>query len=120
MFDTKNLTFIINVLLDIDYSLNFIFDTIKQRIKKLLKNKHLVRKDMIDNICTNESASWLTVFIPFHTKKFKRFDTNDSRVSFHCPNKIVNYIKKDIFPCTSKSNVVYYISYNNYDASYVR
>ncbi|KYN31581.1 hypothetical protein ALC56_14079, partial [Trachymyrmex septentrionalis] len=34
MFHTKNLTFIINILLDNDYSLTFIFDTVNQRIKK--------------------------------------------------------------------------------------
>ena len=38
MFHTKNLIFIINVLLDNDYPLTFIFDIV-QRIKNLLKNK---------------------------------------------------------------------------------
>ena len=47
MFYTKNLTFIINVLLDNDYPLTFISDTINQRIKNLLKNKHIVRKDWL-------------------------------------------------------------------------
>jgi len=54
MFHTKNLTFIINVLLDNDYSLIFIFDTVNQRIKKLLKNKHTVRKDLVDNVCAKK------------------------------------------------------------------
>ena len=56
MFHTKNLTFIINsVLLDNDYPLTFIFDTIKknQRIKNLLKNSHIAHKDLVDNVCAN-------------------------------------------------------------------
>ena len=35
MFYTKNLTLIINILLDNDYPLTFIFDTVNQRIKNL-------------------------------------------------------------------------------------
>ena len=60
-------------------------------------------------------------FIALHTEKFKRFNKNDIRVSFHSPNKMGKYIKvqKDICPHTSKSNVVYKISCNNCDASYV-
>ena len=39
-FHTQNLTFIINILLDNDYPLIFIFDTVNQRIKNLIKNRH--------------------------------------------------------------------------------
>jgi len=70
----------------------------------------------------NETASWLTVpYIPRHMEKFRRFNKNDIRVSFHSPNKMGKYIKvqKDICPHTSKSNVLYKISCNNCDASYV-
>ena len=70
----------------------------------------------------NETASWLTVrYTPRHTEKFRRFNKNDIRVSFHSPNKMGKYIKvqKYICPNTSKSNVVYKISCNNCDASYV-
>ena len=96
--------------------------TVNQRIKNLLKNRHIAHKDLVNNVCANESASWLTVpFIPLHTEKFKRFNKNDIRVSFHSPNKMGKYIKvqKIICPHTSKSNVVYKISCNNCDASYV-
>jgi len=63
MFHTKNLTLIINILLDNDYSLTFIFDTVNQKIinKKIYKKIYLkintVYKDLIDNVCANESAS---------------------------------------------------------------
>ena len=72
-FYSKNLTFLINILLDNDYPLTFIFDTVNQRIKNLIKNRHLIHRDLADNVCANESASWLTApFIPSYTKKFKR------------------------------------------------
>jgi len=71
-FYSKNLTFLINILLDNDYPLTFIFDTVNQRIKNLIKNRHSIYKDLVDNVSTKELASWLTVsFIPFHTEKFK-------------------------------------------------
>ncbi|KYN29879.1 hypothetical protein ALC57_00670, partial [Trachymyrmex cornetzi] len=120
----KNLTFIINILLDNDYTLTFIFNTVNQRIKNLLKtkNKCVLHEDLVNNARTNESASWLTVpFIPLHTEKFKRLNCNDIRVLFRSPNKIGKYIKvqKDKCPPTSKRNVVYKISCNNCNASYV-
>ncbi|KYN40057.1 hypothetical protein ALC56_05544 [Trachymyrmex septentrionalis] len=124
MFHTKNLTFIINILLQKDYPLDFIFDSINQRIKNWIKKRHKVHNVVTDSDCTNESTSWLTVpFIPLHTEKFRTLNRNksDIRVAFHSPNKMGKYIKvqKDTCPLTSKSNVVYKISCNNCDASYV-
>ena len=121
-FYTQNLTFIINILLDNDYPLFFIFDTINLRIKNLIKNRHITHSGLTDKVEANESVSWLTVpFIPLHTEKFNRFNKNDIRVSFRSPNKLKKYIKvhKDICPHTSKNNVVYKISCKDCDASYV-
>ena len=106
------MTFIINILLDNDYPLTFIFDTVNQRIKNLIRNRYITHRVLADNGGTGESVSWVTVpFIPFHTEKFKRFNKNDIRVSFRSLNKLNKYIKvqKDICPYTSKSNVVYRI-----------
>ena len=85
--------------------MNFIFDTVNQRIKNLIKNRSKVHNNLTDKVCVNETASWLTVpYIPRHTEKFRRFK-NDIRISFHSPNKMDKYIKvqKDICPHTSKS-----------------
>ncbi|KYN38620.1 hypothetical protein ALC56_06995, partial [Trachymyrmex septentrionalis] len=91
MFHTKNLTFIINILLDNDYPMKFIFDTINQRIKNLIKNRYKVHNVLTDNVCVNEITSWLTVpYIPRHTEKFRRFNKNDIRIFFHTPTKWVN------------------------------
>ena len=88
-FHTRNLTFIINILSDNDYPLSFIFDTVNQRIKNLIRNRHTTHRVLADNDRENESVSWLTVpFIPFHTEKFKRFNKNDIRVSFRSLNTI--------------------------------
>ena len=121
-FHTQNLTLIINILLDNDYPLSFIFDTINLRIKNLNKNRHITQNSMNDKDEAKESVSWLTVpFIPRHTEKFNRFNNNDIRVSFRSPNKLKKYIKvhKDVHPHTSKNNVVYKISCNDCDATYV-
>ncbi|KYN31609.1 hypothetical protein ALC56_14107 [Trachymyrmex septentrionalis] len=56
-FHTQNLTFIINILLDNDYPLTFVFNIVNQRIKNLIKNRHITHKVLADNVCTNESAS---------------------------------------------------------------
>ncbi|KYN31257.1 hypothetical protein ALC56_14440, partial [Trachymyrmex septentrionalis] len=124
MSHTKNLTFIINILLLNDYPLDFIFDSINQRIKNLIKKTHNVHNVVTDSDVTNESTSWLTIpFIPLHTEKFRTVHRNksDIRVAFYSPNKMDKYIKvqKDTCPRTSKSNVVYKILCNNCDASYV-
>ncbi|KYN35716.1 hypothetical protein ALC56_09916, partial [Trachymyrmex septentrionalis] len=124
IFHTKNLTFIINILLLNDYPLDFIFDTMNQRIKNLIKKIHNVHNVTTDNDVTKESTSWLTVpFIPSHTEKFRTLRKNkgDIRIAFHSPNKMNKYIRvqKDTCPRTSKNNVVYKILCNDCDASYV-
>ena len=76
---------------------------------------------MTNNVCAKETASWFTVpYIPHHRRNLG-FNKNDIRVSFHSPNKMGKYMKvqKDICPHTLKSNVIYKISCNNCDASYV-
>ncbi|KYM96629.1 hypothetical protein ALC62_12676 [Cyphomyrmex costatus] len=121
-FHYKNFNFIINILLDNDYPLNFIFDTINQRLKYLVKNKFIVNDQPTNTQSNSRSVSWLTVpFVPCHTEKFKRFHNNDIRVSFRSPNKMSKYVKvqKDALSKDSRSNVVYKISCNDCDASYV-
>ncbi|KYM94598.1 hypothetical protein ALC62_14771 [Cyphomyrmex costatus] len=121
-FHYKNFNFIINILLDNDYPLNFIFNTINQRLKYLLKNKFIVNDQPTNTQNNSKSVSWLTVpFVPCHTEKFKRFHNNDIRVSFRSPNKMSKYVKvqKDSLSKDSRNNVVYKISCNDCDASYV-
>ncbi|KYM96692.1 hypothetical protein ALC62_12640 [Cyphomyrmex costatus] len=121
-FHYKNFNFIINILLDNDYPLNFIFNTINQRLKYLLKNKFIVNDQPTNTQNNSKSVSWLTVpFVLCHTEKFKRFHNNDIRVSFRSPNKMSKYVKvqKDALSKDSRNNVVYKISCNDCDASYV-
>ncbi|KYM94591.1 hypothetical protein ALC62_14781, partial [Cyphomyrmex costatus] len=111
-----------NILLDNDYPLNFIFNTINQRLKYLLKNKFIVNDQPTNTQNNSKSVSWLTVpFVPCHTEKFKRFHNNDIRVSFRSPNKMSKYVKaqKDSLSKDSRNNVVYKISCNDCVAPYV-
>ncbi|KYM94743.1 hypothetical protein ALC62_14621, partial [Cyphomyrmex costatus] len=122
VFHEKNLILIINILLDNDYPFSFIFDTINQRIKLLQRNRQISHVEKANQLENKKAVSWLTVpFIPFHTKKFKRFNNDEIKVSFHSPNKMGKCIKvqKDSLSHTSKSNVVYRIQCNDCDASYV-
>ena len=120
MFHTTNLTFIINVLLDNDYPLTFISDTINQRIKNLLKNKHIVRKDWL----TISMQMNLHLGLRYHLFLFTQRNLNDltktiSGYLFIILIKWLNILKYNLCLHTSKSNVVYKISCNNCDASYV-
>ncbi|KYN09170.1 hypothetical protein ALC57_18725 [Trachymyrmex cornetzi] len=121
-FHTKNLIFGINILLENDYPLPFIFNTVNQRIKQLLRYHLYSIHNSTKNLNDVQPSSWLTVpFIPHHTERFKRFSNNDVRASFHSPNKMGKYrkVQKDSLSKNSKNNVVYKISCENCDATYV-
>ncbi|KYM96667.1 hypothetical protein ALC62_12663, partial [Cyphomyrmex costatus] len=121
-FHYKNFKFIINILLDNDYSLNFIFDTINQRLKYLVKNKFIVNDRPTNTQNNSRSVSWLTVpFVPGITEKFNRLNSSHLRVSYYSSNKLHEFIRvhKDPLPREKKSGVVYKISCKNCDASYV-
>jgi len=46
-YHKKNLTFVIETLLNNNYPIDFIFNTINERLKSLLSNKTLKQKRMI-------------------------------------------------------------------------
>ncbi|XP_018374076.1 PREDICTED: uncharacterized protein LOC108768217 [Trachymyrmex cornetzi] len=121
-FHKKNLRFIIETLLNNDYPMAFIFNTVNQRIKHLINNKINALKNNSDNVEESATYTWLTVpYIPTHSEKFKRIKCDDIRVSFRSPNKINKYIKvqKDPRPKDSKNNVVYEIECKDCAATYV-
>ncbi|KYN27931.1 hypothetical protein ALC57_02677, partial [Trachymyrmex cornetzi] len=82
-FHNKNLRFIIETLLNNDYPMAFIFNTVNQRIKHLINNKINALKNNSDNVEESATYTWLTVpYIPTHSEKFKRIKCDDIRVSF--------------------------------------
>lgn len=121
-FYMKNLTIIINILLNNDYLLKLIFDTINKRLQRIRVGSATCVNRSNKNEDLSVVQSWFTVpFIPSLTEKFNQFNRNDIKVSFYSLNKLQKYIKvhKDPRPQFSKNNIVYRITCNNYDASYV-
>ncbi|KYM98956.1 hypothetical protein ALC62_10317, partial [Cyphomyrmex costatus] len=113
-FHVKNISFIINILINNDYSLKFIFDidTINKKIKDIVQEKFKTNEISINNEESSQVTSWFTVpFVPTMMDKFKQFNRNNIKVSYFSTNKLRKYIKvhKDPLDSFSKSNVVYKI-----------
>lgn len=121
-YDTKNLTLIIEILLQNDCLLNFIFNTINNRVKSVLRRETVSYNNSKDKDESTLTHSWFTVpFIPSLTEKFNKFNRDDIKVSFYSSNKLKKYIKvhKDRRSHLSKNNVVYKINCNDCDVIYV-
>jgi len=69
-YHQKNLNFIIETFLENGYPLNFIFDMISNRLKKLFNNK--TKKQNPENLNDEGYRGWFLIpFIPKLTDKFK-------------------------------------------------
>jgi len=116
-FHNKNLEFIIHILLDNCYPLNFIFDVLNWRLKFLFNKRARVMDE------TMESSSFFTVpFLPNITEEFRSiFKDLNVKLSYFSLNKLNKFIKvhKDRVPTNCKTNVVYKIDCSDCDASYV-
>ena len=121
-FHFNNLCFIIKVLLENDYPLNFIFENINNRLKKIIMASN--RKSIVnDNRIEAVQSSWFTVpFVRGIAEKLSRLNSERMRISFYSTNKLREFIRmhKDSLPHDKKSNIVYKISCKSCDASYVR
>jgi len=120
-FHQKNLESIVNILLNNDYPLDFIFKTIRTRLKSLLYNFN--KQEDSNNDESDQSNKWFTIpFIDSVSNKFRGIAKDiDSRLTFYSVNKLGRFIKvhKDPLQNTSKRNVVYKILCKDCDASYV-
>jgi len=119
-FHQKNFEFIIKILLENDYSLHFIFNTISSRIKGLINNKIVKYKNNNVENCSDKKI-WFTVpFIKTISEKFKSITNGTvSRLSFYSMNKLNSLIKihnKDLLPKPPNMNVVYKVSCKNCDS----
>lgn len=107
------------------YPLTFIFDTINNRIKNIQRRRTEIHDGNDKNDESESVTSWFTVpFIPSITdkfNKFNKFNRDDIKVSYYSANKLNKFIKiqKDPRPHLSRNNVVYKITRNDCDASYV-
>jgi len=102
--------------------LGFIFNTISSRIKALINDKITKQKLNTTDNGSNKKI-WFTVpYINSITEKFKSIANGAvSKLAFFSTNKLNNLIKvqKDSLPKLSKMNVVYKISCQNCETSYV-
>jgi len=122
IYHNKNINFIINTFLQNDYPLQFIFNTINLKLKTIINKRN---NNNIGNETNNNTSkiNWFT--IPYFlniSERFKNIIKNlNVKLSFYSLNKLDRIIKaqKDRLPDYSKKNVVYKISCNDCDATYV-
>ncbi|KYN05241.1 hypothetical protein ALC62_03844 [Cyphomyrmex costatus] len=136
-FHLKNFTHIIDTLLDNDYPIDFIFNTINSKIRTLIKNQFKTNNNVnneseviqpcFNKINSSNNNNGLKKFfaIPFVNSVSHKFkpvaNIFTCKLAYTIPNTLKNFIKrgKDKLEYTHNQNVVYKISCDNCDASYV-
>ena len=116
-FHEKNFLYIINLLLDNNYPLDFIFNTIRNRIKF-----HINKKDKSEKLNNNENTKYFIIpYIKNISEKFNFVKIHDQKIAYTCINKISKFIKtgKDTLHSSEQCNVVYKISCSECDSTYV-
>ena len=119
-FQQNNLIEAINILinkLNNGYPLHFIFSSIHNKIKFHIKN---ISKDK--NV--NNNKFFTILFVNTISEKFKSIGNIymlNCKLAFTIPNTLKNFIKrgKDKLEHENNQNVIYKISYDDCDASYV-
>ena len=121
-YHQKNLSFIIETLLNNDYPLDFIFETVNVRLRSLCHKKTL-KQNTSDLDETPKKTIWYTIpYVPNISERLiKTVRHFDVRPAFFSLNKLDQFIRaqKDCLPNNKKKNVVYKIRCNDCDASYV-
>jgi len=124
-FQQDNLKMVIKVLLNNDYPIEFIFNTINSRLDYLFmkqKRERIISNNDNSNECTDRKR-WFTIpYIHSISNRFKNITKDlDTKISYFSLNKLGSIIRghKDILPNMSQKNVVYKILCKDCDASYV-
>jgi len=126
-FHKKNLELVIGLLLDNGFPLNFIFNKINIRFKKLFNSKLKYHNNTqvrsVSNEHTNEKKFISVPYIKDISEKVASvLNNNDYMVGYRCLNTLGRFIKvqKDKNTLFDNNNVIYKICCNDCDASYVR
>ena len=122
-FHQKNLTFCIDVLINNGYPIDFLFKHINNRIKHLLHTKLKPDFARVGNNEPGKDSKFISVpYIKGLTEYVcKSFKNSSFSVGYKCLNRLNRLIKvqKDITPPIKSNNIVYKISCNDCNASYV-
>src|SRR5580765_5024327 len=125
-FYRKNFELVIKIVLDNGYPLHYIFETINDRLKFLLarfRDKNSSASNIDNNKKEQVPISFFNIpYVPGISEQFSRAIRNlDTKISYTGFIKLNKFIKvhKDSLPIDLRTNVVYKISCNNCDASYV-
>ena len=123
-FHSDNFKFIMEILIKNNYPIDFIFRTIRDRIKSVIQKINIPNNVHNDQKNRNDRGpSYFTVpYFDNVSNKFRDITRDiDVRISFFSLNKLNNIIKthKDKLSHTSHSNIVYKINCNDCNASYV-
>jgi len=119
-FQQRNLSSMINILLDNSYPLELIFSLIKKRLhSRFYANIYKQMKDSEDN----DKNYFVISYVGNTSDKIVQYFKNipNFNVAFFGLNKLNSIIKvhKNILPTYAQSNVVYKINCLHYDATYV-
>jgi len=116
-FQRDNLIFTINVLLNNDYPIRFIFDTINTRLRYM--THHTQNK----TASTKMNQKWFTIpYLNTISQKLRHVTKDlDTKTSYYSLNKLGTIIKgqKDSIPKSLQTNLVYKLSCRDCDATYV-
>ncbi|XP_018361286.1 PREDICTED: uncharacterized protein LOC108760014 [Trachymyrmex cornetzi] len=119
IYYSKNLEFVIEVLLDNGYPLDFIFKNINNRIRTL------AHKDVICDKTNDDKELRQLMVIPYvnsiSNKVSKSINKANYMIGYRCLNKLNRFIKvqKDKNEQENNNNVIYKIDCKNCEASYV-
>ncbi|XP_018406344.1 PREDICTED: uncharacterized protein LOC108782548 [Cyphomyrmex costatus] len=120
-YHQENLSYIIETLLNNDYPMDFIFNTINVRFRYLMSGKNKL-VDVNGDSSTYLQPWYVIPFIPSISKGFKRISKIfDTKLVFKSFNKLDKFIRaqKDTLPKEQNKNVIYKIACNSCDATYV-
>ncbi|KYN08455.1 hypothetical protein ALC62_00564 [Cyphomyrmex costatus] len=121
-YHLKNLKHLVSILINNDYPLDFIFNSINYRLETLIKKQNVNIKDNSDNLITKQSWFLVTLYSINLCEAFKRVgNLFNAKMAYFGLNKMNKFIRvhKDLLPKEKKRNVVYKISCDSCDATYV-
>ena len=124
-FHQKNLEFIMKILLENDYAIDFIFNTMNFKIKTLIHRFNVNLEESQNNAMKIKLKLFSIPFVNGISNKFKNIINGMiHRISFSERfnlNNLKKFIKAHKGPLsnTLKRNIVYKIKCNDYDASYI-